>query len=158
MGISLIEILTVIALIGIISTFAYPAYRKYVVKAEVARLYANGLAIQAMIVDEFIEDGRSDFDGMDYELEHEDADYITVTDGIIEMNSKSHMIGDYSGKSVSIVLTPSYNNGLISWECSTRSSHHHEYLPKQCQNDTQSTETSSTTESTEEDDSGGKTK
>ena len=130
-GISLVELLAVIAMVGIMSGFAYPAYRKYVVKADLTQIYSNGIAIRALVADELIEVGQSDFTGISIGAQsHPAADTITISNGVITMVSTLKV----DGSPVTIIMTPSYSNTIISWECTTINEDLYEYLPKDCHN------------------------
>lgn len=125
-GISLIEILVVIAMLGIIAGFAYPAYRKYVIKADIATLYSNAIAVQASVVDEMVEDQKSNFEGISFTA----SDNTSVADGIITVTSEQLVAGD----NIEIIMTPSNSNSVITWTCATTNEDFYEYIPKNCHN------------------------
>lgn len=122
-GMSLIEVLIVIALVGIIAGFAYPAYRKYIVKTEVSKLYSNAVGLQAIISDEVIEDQKSNFTGISF-----DADNASVKDGVITVTSDQVV----DGENVVFIMTPDFDDSVISWTCSTTTEDFYPYLPKNC--------------------------
>jgi prepilin-type N-terminal cleavage/methylation domain-containing protein len=147
-GMSLIEVLIVIALVGTLAGFAYPAYRKYIVKTEVSKLYSNAVGLQAIISDEVIEDQKSNFTGISF-----DADNASVKDGVITVTSDQVV----DGKNVVFIMTPDFDDSVISWTCSTTTEDFFPYLPKNCHKAPLSEEDEGATEDNEDsDNSGGK--
>jgi len=64
-GFSLIELLVVVAIIGILAGVAYPNYRNYIIRTNVASMYTFGSGLQAHVASNFFDNNNS-FNGITF--------------------------------------------------------------------------------------------
>lgn len=125
---SLIEILVVLAIIGIVSAVGIPAYAEYTKKTKVRTAYQDGKAAQAKIAGVFAKTGSltkansksyKNSEAQTYDFLIPSSDYtssIEVRNGIVVMELDGSSIG--TGDSSYIMLELSSDG---SWACSATS-------------------------------------
>ncbi|MBT5219505.1 MAG: pilin [Woeseia sp.] len=135
-GFTLIELMIVVAVIGILASIAIPAYQSYAVRTQISEGLQLAGPIQAAI-------GEYHFDGGDFPLNNADAalgapttytgkfvSEISVSGPVISIqygNDASAKIADES-----ITLTAQGNGGSLQWVCATGGVISPAYLPQVC--------------------------
>jgi type IV pilus assembly protein PilA len=133
---TMIELMTVMAIIGMLTAFALPAYQSYTIRAQVAEgLALTGpltLAISAYRNDH----GAFPTDNAEAALPPPDGyagrfvESIGINDNVISIlygNDANTLIhGQF------VTLTASGNDGSVSWTCASRGPISNGYLPPSC--------------------------
>lgn len=131
---SLIELMIVIAIVGILSAVALPAYRDYIVKAKVSRALPIMGKLKALAAEYYIVNGRFPFAGevnlavgpgmyagwrlTGYNIENFEGFYFHALNGgalsHITVHADEVALGT---EKISISLIGEERNGIIVWRC-----------------------------------------
>ena len=131
-GFTLIELMIVVAIIGILAAVALPAYQDYTVRAKVSELILAASNAKTAVSEFAQAEGTLGGSGTGLTIPTEGA-YVTsgsVTGaGVITVTGSQADLGAESA--VTIVLTPTRNaSGVVTWDCSSTSAA--KYLPATC--------------------------
>ena len=131
-GFTLIELMIVVAIIGILAAVALPAYQDYTVRAKVSELMLAASGVRTAISEKFQTDPANTVcagGGVTIPVTGKIAT-ATVDDGgtvVITGSTASTSVG----QAVTITMTPTYSTatGTITWGCAGTPA---KYLPATC--------------------------
>ena len=131
-GFTLIELMIVVAIIGILAAVALPAYQDYTVRAKVSELMIAASGVRTAISEKFQTDPSNTAcagGGATIPVVGKIAT-ATVTDaGLVTVTGSTASTS--IGQSVTITVTPTYSTltGTITWSCVGSPS---KYMPATC--------------------------
>jgi type IV pilus assembly protein PilA len=136
-GFSLLELMVVMAIIGILGTLCIPTYRDYIVRAKVSELLTLAQPTRLAVTESLMSGGTSaQLDNAKLgipKLENKGKiKELSVAAGVISITANSKEIGLEENKAFKIILTPIYEDMLINWKCSVEPADLKKYAPENC--------------------------
>lgn len=131
-GLTLIELLMVIAIIGIIAAVSIPIYQNYTIKSQVQEALSLGGETRKYVTEYFTEYGELPVDNAEVFYPGSEGAYVSsinIEDGEIVVDFGNNANLNLVGSTVSLVPFEE-SEGNLSWECISTADN--KYLPEVC--------------------------
>ncbi|WP_323054246.1 pilin [Microbulbifer thermotolerans] len=138
-GFTLIELMIVVAIIGILAAVALPAYQDYTARAQAAEAPSLAAAAKTAIVEYWNSEGNYptsggsplDSDSLDATGEYSSLDVASGTGVITVTFNNTGVSKELQGKTITYTpVPPTANNASFSWTCAGTTLQKH--MPKGC--------------------------
>jgi len=136
-GFTLIELMIVIAILGILAAIAIPTYQDYIIRAKVSEGVNVMSNAKASVADYYQVHTAWPADNTEAGVSTIVTTYVSslaVTNGVITAAIKTANVGMDSGSTLSLILSPQAATGAVGWTCKSTASPTSgtKYAPSSC--------------------------
>ncbi len=137
-GFTLIELMIVVAIIGILAAIAIPAYQDYTIRAQVSEGLSLGDGAKTAVAEYYTNWGSFPANNTaagltaNTSITGKYVDQVTVTNGVIAAQFGNDAHANISGDELQLSPIGAANNGSVEWVCKDDGNIPDKYLPSAC--------------------------
>ncbi len=138
-GFTLIELMIVVAIIGILAAVALPAYQDYTTRAKISEAIGAGAAAKTAVTEYYNSEGSLPDTTAEAGIAAFSSDYVesvtVVTNGVVkvDLNATALGISGTTDATDDIVYVPDNTNDVLTWDCQTNlASTNYSLIPANC--------------------------
>lgn len=139
-GFTLIELMIVVAIIGILAAVALPAYQDYTTRAKVTEVIAFAAAAKSAVGECMLSEGSAaacddnaavGLAATPTDINSDYVESVTVANAVVSVLVRGTN-GDMDG--TNLVMTPELTNAGVTWDCSVSTDAVFKFVPANCRN------------------------
>ncbi|MBZ0072216.1 MAG: pilin [Gammaproteobacteria bacterium] len=137
-GFTLIELMIVVAIIGILAAIALPAYQDYTIRSKVSEGLSLAAAAKVAVTETNASLGTMPADNaaaglpVATTISGNAVTSVTVANGVITILYNATLGGSPSFNGSTITLTPTVTDGSVTWACEVDAATKNKYVPANC--------------------------
>ncbi|HYD82320.1 MAG TPA: pilin [Paucimonas sp.] len=141
-GFTLIELMIVVAIIGILAAVALPAYQDYVVRSKMSEVLLAASSGRTSVAEAYAQFGRMVAGPISMGVQDQPSKYVAsvvwdkVSDTVgtitVTTRTSAGLPTDAAGKTVIMTATGDPSTGKVAWACTAGSGMNTKYLPGSC--------------------------
>lgn len=120
-GFTLIELMIVVAIIGILAAIALPAYQDYITRAKVSEVVVAASPCRQSVTEYFQSENVLPTTTEEAGCDTQDTEYVASVgvgaDGVITVTAKEANLGGVETATNTLTLTPAAAGGTLTWTC-----------------------------------------